>query len=112
MIDKSAFRSLYFSQIEEAHKEPTVFKLIVVGEEERIVGVHLLGQGSDEALQGFAVAVKMGGGYLSCIFVKTLLTENWIARKQDFDDTIAIHPTSAEGGSPYVILFSSANLGV
>lgn len=77
-IYKSSFRSLYFSQIDEEHKEPTVFKLIVVGEEERVVGVHIIGQGSDEVLQGFAVAVKMG------------------ARKQDLDDTVAIHPTSAE----------------
>lgn len=47
--------------VDEEHKEPTMFKLIVTGPEERVVGVHLLGQGSDEALQGFAVAVKMGG---------------------------------------------------
>ncbi|KAH7890018.1 hypothetical protein F5I97DRAFT_1849541 [Phlebopus sp. FC_14] len=77
-IYKSSFRSLYFSQISEDHKEPTVYKLIVVGEEERVVGVHIIGLGSDEVLQGFAVAVKMG------------------ARKQDLDDTVAIHPTSAE----------------
>jgi glutathione reductase (NADPH) len=77
-IYKSSFRALYFSQIAESHKEPTVYKLIVVGEEERVVGVHIIGLGSDEILQGFAVAVKMG------------------ARKRDLDDTVAIHPTSAE----------------
>jgi len=77
-IYKSSFRSLYFSQVEEHHKEPTVYKLIVVGEEERVVGVHIIGMGSDEVMQGFAVAVKMG------------------ARKQDLDATVAIHPTSAE----------------
>ncbi|KAH7905081.1 hypothetical protein BJ138DRAFT_821179 [Hygrophoropsis aurantiaca] len=77
-IYKSSFRSLYFSMINEDHKEPTVYKLIVVGEEEKVVGVHIIGQGSDEILQGFAVAVKMG------------------ARKRDLDDTVAIHPTSAE----------------
>ncbi|KAF8881961.1 glutathione reductase [Gymnopilus junonius] len=77
-IYKSSFRSLYFSQVEEEHKEPTVFKLVCAGPEERVVGVHLIGAGSDEMLQGFAVAVKMG------------------ARKQDLDDTVAIHPTSAE----------------
>lgn len=59
--DKTSFRSLYFSMVDEDHKEPTMYKLIVVGPEERVVGVHLLGQGSDEALQGFAVAIKMGG---------------------------------------------------
>jgi glutathione reductase (NADPH) len=60
------------------HKPPAAMKLIVVGEEERIVGCHVIGPGADEMLQGFAVALKMG------------------AKKSDFDDTIAIHPTSAE----------------
>ncbi|KAG6836928.1 hypothetical protein H0H93_001090 [Arthromyces matolae] len=77
-IYKSSFRALYFSMIEEEHKEPTVYKLVVVGPEERVVGVHIIGQGSDEVMQGFAVAVKMG------------------ATKKDFDDTVAIHPTSGE----------------
>jgi glutathione reductase (NADPH) len=49
-----------------------------VGEEERVVGIHLLGEGSDEILQGFAVALKHG------------------IRKRDLDDVVAIHPTSAE----------------
>ncbi|QKT03780.1 glutathione-disulfide reductase [Ectothiorhodospiraceae bacterium 2226] len=57
---------------------PTAMKLVCVGEEERVVGIHLVGDGADEMLQGFAVAVKMG------------------ARKADFDNTVAIHPTSAE----------------
>lgn len=60
-IYKSSFRALYFSMIDEEHKEPTVYKLICVGPEERVVGVHIIGQGSDEVMQGFAVAVKMGG---------------------------------------------------
>jgi len=77
-IYKSSFRALYFSMIDEEHKEPTVYKVICVGPEERVVGVHIIGQGSDEVMQGFAVAVKMG------------------ARKQDLDDTVAIHPTSGE----------------
>jgi len=78
-IYKASFRSLYFSMIEEEHlKEPTMFKLVCVGPEERVVGIHILGAGSDEMMQGFAVAVKMK------------------ARKKDLDDTVAIHPTSAE----------------
>jgi len=77
-IYKSSFKALYFSMVDEEHKEPTVYKLIVVGPEEKVVGVHIIGQGSDEVMQGFGVAVKMG------------------ARKQDLDDTVAIHPTSAE----------------
>jgi glutathione reductase (NADPH) len=53
-------------------------KLITVGAEQRVVGIHILGAGADEMLQGFAVALRMG------------------ATKRDFDDTVAIHPTSAE----------------
>jgi glutathione reductase (NADPH) len=62
-IDKSSFKALYFSMVEEDHKEPSLYKLIVVGPEERIVGIHMIGQGSDEAMQGFGVAVKMGGAH-------------------------------------------------
>ena len=64
--------------IPEEHKEPTMYKLIVVGEEEKVVGVHIIGMGSDEVMQGFGVAVKMG------------------ATKADLDECVAIHPTSAE----------------
>lgn len=56
----------------------SLFKLVCAGPEERVVGVHLLGESADEILQGFAVAVKMG------------------ATKAQFDATVAIHPTSAE----------------
>jgi glutathione reductase (NADPH) len=59
-------------------KVHTDMKLVCVGPEQRIVGCHIIGAGADEMLQGFAVAVRMG------------------ATKRDFDDTIAIHPTSAE----------------
>ena len=61
-----------------AHKPKTLMKLICQGEQEKIVGIQMIGDGVDEMLQGFAVAVKMG------------------ACKADFDDTVAIHPTSAE----------------
>jgi glutathione reductase (NADPH) len=53
-------------------------KLVTAGAEQRVVGVHIVGAGADEMLQGFAVAVRMG------------------ATKKDFDDTVAIHPTVAE----------------
>ncbi len=56
----------------------TAMKLVCVGAAQRIVGIHLIGTGVDEMLQGFAVAVRMG------------------ATKADFDNTIAIHPSSAE----------------
>ena len=61
-----------------ARRRRAEMKLVCVGPEERIVGLHVIGHGADEMLQGFAVAVKMG------------------ARKRDFDDTVAIHPTAAE----------------
>jgi glutathione reductase (NADPH) len=61
-----------------SRKPRTEMKLVTVGPEQRVVGCHIIGTGADEMLQGFAVAVKMG------------------ATKRDFDDTVAIHPTSAE----------------
>jgi glutathione reductase (NADPH) len=61
-----------------ARKTRTDMKLVCVGPTEKIVGCHLIGLGADEMLQGFAVAIRMG------------------ATKGDFDDTVAIHPTSAE----------------
>lgn len=59
-------------------KPRTAMKLVCVGAQEKVVGVHSIGTGSDELLQGFAVAVKLG------------------ATKADFDRTVAIHPTAAE----------------
>lgn len=59
-------------------KIPTAMKLVTLGPEEKIIGLHLIGYNSDEMLQGFAVAVRMG------------------ACKKDFDATVALHPTSAE----------------
>lgn len=60
------------------HKEMCSMKLVCVGKEEKIVGLHGIGLGMDEMLQGFAVAIKMG------------------ATKADFDETVAIHPTASE----------------
>ena len=59
--DKSSFRALYFAMLKEEEKEPSVYKLICVGPEERVVGLHIIGLGSDEITQGFGVAIKMGG---------------------------------------------------
>jgi glutathione reductase (NADPH) len=56
----------------------TSMKLVTTGPNERIVGIHVIGLGADEMIQGFAVALKMG------------------ATKADFDRTVAIHPTAAE----------------
>ena len=67
-----------FHPAEEKKLQPTEYKLICEGPDEKIVGMHILGAGSSEMMQGFGVAVKMG------------------ARKRDFDACVAIHPTSAE----------------
>ena len=39
--------------IDEEHKEPSVYKLVCVGSEERVVGIHIIGSGSDEVMQGW-----------------------------------------------------------
>jgi glutathione reductase (NADPH) len=59
-------------------KTHTDMKLVCIGPERKIVGCHVIGTGADEMMQGFAVAIRMG------------------ATKRDFDETVAIHPTSAE----------------
>ena len=61
-----------------AHGVTTAMKLVCSGDDQRIVGIHLIGDNVEEMMQGFAVAVQMG------------------ATKADFDSTIAIHPISAE----------------
>ena len=72
----SAFTPMYYALGDR--KQRSVLKLITAGNDERIVGCHVIGEGADEMLQGFAVAIRMG------------------ATKADFDDTVAIHPTNAE----------------
>ena len=72
----SAFTGMYYALGED--KKRSAMKLITAGADERIVGCHVIGDGADEMLQGFAVAIRMG------------------ATKADFDDTVAIHPTSSE----------------
>jgi len=75
-VYKSAFTAMYTAVTQ--HRQPCRMKLVCVGKEEKIVGIHGIGYGMDEMLQGFAVALKMG------------------ATKRDFDNTVAIHPTGAE----------------
>ncbi|MDE2219872.1 MAG: glutathione-disulfide reductase [Gammaproteobacteria bacterium] len=75
-VYSSRFTPLYH-QI-TTHRPKTLMKLVTAGAEERVVGIHVIGPGADELLQGFAVALRMG------------------ATKRDFDDTVAIHPTAAE----------------
>lgn len=75
-IYKSSFTPMRHAL--STHGVTTAMKLVCVGRQEQVVGIHLIGEGADEILQGFAVALKMG------------------ATKADFDSTTAIHPTSAE----------------
>ncbi|KND94449.1 Glutathione reductase [Tolypocladium ophioglossoides CBS 100239] len=77
-IYKTGFTAMYYAMMDPEQKGPTNYKLIVTGPDEKVVGLHIMGQGSGEMLQGFGVAVKMG------------------ATKADFDSCVAIHPTSAE----------------
>ncbi|KAF5594064.1 glutathione reductase [Fusarium pseudoanthophilum] len=75
-VYKSSFTATYYAMMED--KGPSKYKLICQGNDDKIVGLHILGLGSGEILQGFGVVIKMG------------------ATKKDFDSCVAIHPTSAE----------------
>ena len=74
----TSFTAMYYAMMEQDEKAPSSYKLVCVGPEEKVVGLHILGSGCSEMLQGFGVAVKMG------------------ATKKDFDSCVAIHPTSSE----------------
>jgi glutathione reductase (NADPH) len=73
---RSGFLPMYHAFTER--KPRAQMKLVTVGPTQKVVGIHAIGLGADELLQGFAVALRMG------------------ATKHDLDDTVAIHPTSAE----------------
>jgi glutathione reductase (NADPH) len=75
-VYQTRFTAMY--NVFTERKQKTAMKLVTVGAQEKIVGCHIIGPGADEMLQGFAVAIRMG------------------ATKRDLDDTVAIHPTSAE----------------
>ncbi len=75
-VYESSFTSMYTAVTE--HRQLCRMKLVCAGPNEKVVGLHGIGYGVDEMIQGFAVAIKMG------------------ATKADFDDTVAIHPTGAE----------------
>jgi len=72
----SGFTAMFYALGDD--KQRSAMKLITAGDDERVVGCHVFGDGADEMMQGFAVAMRMG------------------ATKKDFDDTVAIHPTSSE----------------
>jgi glutathione reductase (NADPH) len=58
--------------------ERMFMKLVVDGESGKVVGCHMLGEGAAEIIQMAAIAIRLG------------------ATKADFDNTMALHPTSAE----------------
>ena len=80
-IYTSSFVNLWYGPWyngEPGVKPVSKYKLITLLPSEKVIGLHIIGDASDEVLQGFAVAMKMG------------------ATKSDFDSCIAIHPTAAE----------------
>lgn len=77
-VYKAEFTAMYFAMMEQEDKQPTAYKIVCQGPDEKVVGLHIVGLGSAEILQGFGVAIKMG------------------ATKADFDRCVAIHPVSAE----------------
>lgn len=77
-VYNTSFTDLYYCMMEQEDKVPCSYKLICAGKEEKVVGLHIMGLGSSEILQGFGVAIKMG------------------ATKADFDRCVAIHPTGSE----------------
>jgi glutathione reductase (NADPH) len=79
-VYKSTFANLYYGvwQVDADDKPKTAMKLVCAGKNELVVGLHVIGMGADEMLQGFGIALKMG------------------ATKADFDSVVAIHPTASE----------------
>ena len=75
-VYKSSFTPMYTALGD--NRQPSTMKLVTLGEDEIIIGLHGIGYGVDEMIQGFSVAIKMG------------------ATKADFDNTVAIHPTGSE----------------
>ena len=75
-VFKTQFRPLKATVSGRAEK--VFMKIVVDGETDRVLGVHVLGEDAGEMAQLLGIAVKMG------------------ATKADFDATMAVHPTSAE----------------
>lgn len=75
-IKTTAFVPMYYALTER--RQRCEMKLVLAGVDQRVVGCHVVGDGADEMLQGFAVALRMG------------------ATLKDFQNTVAIHPTNAE----------------
>ncbi|MGB0854137.1 MAG: glutathione-disulfide reductase [Pikeienuella sp.] len=75
-VYKASFRPMMATISGRAEK--MLMKLVVTKSDRRVRGVHIVGHGAGEMIQLAGVAVKMG------------------ATKEDFDRTVAVHPTAAE----------------
>lgn len=73
---QSEFQPLFHSL--SGQNEKALIKLIVNGEDDRVIGIHIVGDHAAEILQGFALAMKQG------------------ITKQELDRAIGIHPSSGE----------------
>ena len=72
----ATFRPLKYTL--SGRNERTLVKLVVDATSQRVVGAHMVGPDAPEIIQGIGIAVKAG------------LT------KEQFDATVAVHPTAAE----------------
>jgi len=75
-VHTTEFTNMYHAVT--TRKTKTFIKMVTTGPQEKVVGLHVIGIGADETIQGFAVAIKMG------------------ATRNDFNETVAIHPTASE----------------
>eukprot|EP00826_Nyctotherus_ovalis_P024751 TRINITY_DN190_c0_g1_i4.p2 TRINITY_DN190_c0_g1~~TRINITY_DN190_c0_g1_i4.p2 ORF type:complete len:113 (-),score=28.98 TRINITY_DN190_c0_g1_i4:155-493(-) len=75
-VYRTRFVNLFYKVT--THQQPTLFKLVCKLPDEKVVGVHAIGRGVDEMIQGYSVALTAG------------------ATKKDYDNTLSIHPTSSE----------------
>lgn len=68
----------------------SLMKLLVNNADDKVIGAHMVGDYAGEIIQGLGIAIKAG------------------ATKADFDDTVGVHPTSAEE----FVTFSAASLKI
>lgn len=77
-VYESKFINMFYSPMQQELKDFSIYKVVCAGPDEKVVGIHIVGDASSEIMQGFGVAVKMG------------------ATKKDLDSCVAIHPTASE----------------
>jgi glutathione reductase (NADPH) len=75
-VYKSEYKSMKFTLA--GRDERSLIKILVDCKTDKVVGAHMIGPDSAEIIQGMGIAIKCG------------------ATKAQFDDTVAVHPSSAE----------------